>query len=806
MGSNIVASESLNMSGDIYNVNGKIHAVVDLNLSGKNLYNITTENKDGWQYKDIAQEKANIKADMKEKEYLLVSQKEEKAPSQNSNKNDTLEESAPKEDTTEEQPESQPTQTEPQPEDKKGITLDHRAEISSDGNMNISMSETLLNRAGDIYSAGNLNIEAKSILLDTIVMETSTNYSTGDSKNSYSKETYHLQNEVATLGSGGNMSVKTQDNFTSIGGKINVGGSAKLEIGGNFSMEGVYDYDYEKETTVSTKTKKKFGVKINSTKTTEELESEQYTANKGSFNVGGDLNIISENNITLKGVDLNVGGSAGMYAGYKLNEDGKLEESGYKGDVNIFHMEDISNSNYSKTVEKKGFTKDSLKGALNSVKDMGKSLTTCMACKVMQGESLHGAINDSFSGLNMEISMGYKDKTNIREESKTIVKSEIKTGGNLTMQSTGDMIQLSDVDVGGNYTRMAEGKIIDYEAHDTYNITQNHEREEVKFTMGIGNSYVDAANALNNVNEARKDVNQATSDLAQAEKDYAAGKISAAALNEARTMLAFATGNFANSTIGAAGSYGGAAGACATSLCTGLYANTGVKYQYSSSSSNDWSKTSVGSNVSVGGNMNIISDNYSKTGGSIDVAGDINFEVKHNLELHAGTNTYGGSSFDKNWELGVSGSTAGTASFNGSYSKSEDSYHGTTYDNLQIHAGGNINQSVGGDYLGQGVNMRAEGTLNQDIKGDKILESLQNEYESKGNSWGIRGGFSSNMTTGGIPQLSGVNGGFNLGSSKEYSKITNQASSETAGEGVYITVGGKFTNIGSIVANTDKDG
>ncbi|MDR2008216.1 MAG: hypothetical protein LBQ34_04515, partial [Alphaproteobacteria bacterium] len=40
----------------------------------------------------------------------------------------------------------------------------------------------------------------------------------------------------------------------------------------------------------------------------------------------------------------------------------------------------------------------------------------------------------------------------------------------------------------------------------------------------------------------------------------------------------------------------------------------------------------------------------------------------------------------------------------------------------------------------------------------------------------------------------------------EYSKITNQASSETAGEGVYITVGGKFTNIGSIVANTDKDG
>jgi adhesin HecA-like repeat protein len=640
---------------------------------------------------------------------------------------------------------------------EKGFLFDNRATISSGGDAKIKANNITL-RGSDFNIGGNLDLKANNISIEAI--EIGGKYTAH--KGNTTTQVYHTTNEVSSFSVGGNNKMDIANDFTSKGGKINIEGENTMLIGGKFDLQGVQDttiVDVEK----ITKTKK-----LLSTKTVKEnWHNEDIVTNKGEFKVGGSSMVVVAGDITLKGVNASINGvdsndgSGGFYAGYKVNQAGELEKTG-KGDLYILHMEDIHVSDYSRSVKQRGFS----------------------------GVNFNGAK----TGFNMGSDTKYEEKN---KEIK-IIKDEITSKGSLDLMANGDINMIADINTGGDLNLIAEGNIKDIEQHDSVEKSTYYEKKELLFTVEVGNAYYDTMKNFGTqataMTEAGRNLKNATEELAEAIKARDNGEISKEALADAYLNYELAGLAVAAQYINLSASISQNLG---SSLTGGMYANFGLHAQYESEKTSSLTTTSVGSNIVSGGSVNIKAKDYIKKGGAMKINQDINIDVE-NLTLLAGSNTEQNSQSNKNWSAGGGVSTGGAVTLDASYNSANSSFSSTTYNNLSIQSGGNMNVNVAKDSTMKGININVANNYVEKIGGNKVLESMQDTYTSSGSSKGINVSVDVSNKTGSI--------GGNIGKNSSEGAYVKQQSSIVAGNNVDMEIAGKITNKGAVIASHKENG
>ncbi len=550
-----------------------------------------------------------------------------------------------------------------------------------------------------------------------------------------------------------------------------------------------------------------------------------------------------------------------MTAGISTNT--KIQESGYNNNIN-----NASNLNADGTITT--IAEDSLTIAGSNLSaDYGITLA-----------SLNSNVNildvkDTYSDYSREYTKGF-DKVFVEfdqqlsagvqyneTEEKTQSQSSISTGSNITSDNgniniianhskekdengnsinTGNILQVGSTVYSNNgninYTAN-DGDIFLLAGQNTNSSSYQYDQTTITAGVKIGNAYVDVAYAADAVVKAGEELKNAKDELDRIEQLYKEGKASKDAVEDAKLNVAMATVNLANATVAAAASVAGAATAAGTSFGTGMYASVFMNYDTNSTKSTEQSLWNTSSNVIAdNGNITFNAGNDMLQEGSNVFAqnGTATYDIGNDLILRAIADTFFSETKSENLSGGVSvGNNA--VQINIGAGESTSRTRSTTYNNSQTIAK-NILINTGNNATFSGANILAQknengngGNLTMNIGNNLTIESLQDTYYSKGNSWSASLGIG--IGTGDMgPALRGAtskpgqsnkgnnsgNIGFSVGRDRTDSSWVNNQTSLIGNNSVSVNVGtregseGKTTITGAIIASgqyetiTNSDG
>ena len=310
------------------------------------------------------------------------------------------------------------------------------------------------------------------------------------------------------------------------------------------------------------------------------------------------------------------------------------------------------------------------------------------------------------------------------------------SAGNLTLSANNNLaILASDISVDNNADIKAQNILVGGREATT-ETTHDSITKTKTLTVGVKNAYVDVALAAEALKDAKDAVSDAKNAYDDAKQKVAEGKLPASDLDFYKVNLAAATANLASATTAMYTSGAAAATAASTSMGTGFYISGGATTQTDTTSTTSSQGTWNGSNINVGGNTSLSSENnLNIEGSSINTAGQLALNA-NNINITAGKNTYTESSKSHSEGGGISVSMQPTTtSYSGSVnaSQSRSDYQATDYVNSQIGAGSLVSNS---DNLTiKGGNVSADKI---DITtGGLTVESLQNTSSGSSTSAGF---------------------------------------------------------------------
>ena len=349
--------------------------------------------------------------------------------------------------------------------------------------------------------------------------------------------------------------------------------------------------------------------------------------------------------------------------------------------------------------------------------------------------------------------------------------SNINAGNNINLTSLQDInIAASNLNAVNNITAMSsEGNINITSQSNTQKTSEVTQDIENILSAGIGNAYVDAAYAVDDTVKAMEEVKAAKGELSHMKNLKSQGRATSQAVDDAKANLAMAILNYELALLQQAKAAANAAGAAASSFGTGFYADLRLDTSTTKATTNTSSVTNTASNLfSNNGSITLIAnatnpanyddeDNLSGGGGNITQKGsnltasngDVNYLADNNVNIIASKDSFN-SSYDMEQEtVSVTLASSNAASMavdnvSGSFGKqsADQKTNSITYNNSQTNAK-NINIISNNDTDIIGANLLASNDLTIDVGNNLNVESLQNEYHSKGSSKGFNLGGSS---------------------------------------------------------------
>ncbi|GMO61338.1 MAG: hypothetical protein Ta2D_07260 [Rickettsiales bacterium] len=695
------------------------------------------------------------------------------------------------------------------------------SQIASNGNLIIDTTGNLNLKGSSILAKGNIDLNIQGDLNSSVVenynreyQKITTSGGTFGTDKSKETETISLTNLASYITSTGG-SINTQStNINLQNTHIDAEQGMTLIAKENINLTTALDYfkSYTKETKDNTWTGGSIDINM-----TEIGTNQSTTLNSNN----GNINLIAGNNITsISGKfttqDLNQTGTGNinLLAGYELNEQGQLTKSlndngtQKQGSISLLSAQDFKNNysyheewdgalsmmnpaNINISIDNRGFT-----ASTSYEQSLDENSNATKTSKVGTIESA-GNLNIQASGGNIS-SIGtqiYADKNINLKADTTIDENGNKTGGNILLTSANNS-QTTDI-----------------------------KHEETKVTVGVkvGNAYVDAVNAGDAVVKAGEKVKDANDELKRIENLYEQGKASKEAVNDAKTNVAMASVNLLNTTIAFTSSVAGAATAASTSFGTGMYASAFANYDTTQKTSTKQDTYQTQSNIQSGnGNISFTSANDMLQEGTNIYAtnGTLEYDITNDLTIKASKDTSISDSKTEHLSAGASiGNNSVQVNVGGGETSSKT--RSTTYNNSEVLAENIIIKTANNTTI-SAANITATNTLTADIGNNLTIESLQDTYYSKSNSW------DANLSIG----SSGAGGEFNLGKDNTDSAWVNNQTTLTAGNSVDIKVGtreeqsyinqegnkvitqtsgqGKTTITGAVIASgqytTDKDG
>ncbi|AKL98222.1 hemagglutinin repeat-containing protein [Endomicrobium proavitum] len=664
--------------------------------------------------------------------------------------------------------------------------------------LSYSNTETAVGTTGQIASLGKLTINAEGdinlkgssmLAVEEVDMKAGGNINAGvveDYNREYNKVSYDgFWFEDSTTSQRETESLKNiGSNITSINGAIKADGqnitlqnteinsqgnvtlTAKEKINLTTALDTTYDYSMEKESNAWT------GGSI-------DINSKETGVNqKTNITTKGNINLIAGKDVNSISAALTAAGDVNIKGGYKVNEEGKLEKAESKGSVNLFAAQDYENV-YSYHEEW-----DGILAAITNIKI-------------------------DISGRGIEASTSYEESVDESTSKIGVAQvNEISAAGKVNIESTKDVISAgSQIEANGDINVTADGKIILASAQNSQSSESRHDETTVTVGVKIGNAYVDAGYAAAAVVEAEQAVEKAASELKRIQELQEQGKASQEAVDDATANVAMASLNLANATVGLAASIAGAASAASSSFGTGMYASAFANYDTMSQQSKSESILSVQGNIASNGNINFKSANDMIQEGTNAYAtnGTLSYNVGNNLIIQASKDTYAQEDKSAHASAGVSvGNNSVQVSAGGGESSSK--IKATTYNNSESVAN-NIEINVGNNATLSGANVTAKNNLDVTVGNNLTVESLQDTYYSKGNSWDANvsvgiGTKSMGSLLGGEKSNAGnnsVGAGFNTGNDYTDSAWVTEQTSLTGGSNVTINVGNKTTVTGAVI-------
>ncbi|AWY00620.1 hypothetical protein A8139_11960 [Marinomonas primoryensis] len=363
------------------------------------------------------------------------------------------------------------------------------------------------------------------------------------------------------------------------------------------------------------------------------------------------------------------------------------------------------------------------------------------------------------------------------------------SAGNLNINANQNVaIIASDIKVQNNADIQGENILVGGREATT-DTTHDSITETKTLTVGVRNAYVDVVLAIQALKDAKKAIGAAKDAYSDAKQKVAEGKLPKSDLDFYKINLAAATANVASATTAVYASGAAAAAAASTSMGTGFYVSGGATTQTDTTSSTSSQGTWNGSNINVGGNTSLTSNNNLNIEGSnIDTAGQLALNAK-NINITAGTNTVNEST--KSHSEGASASYGSSGGVGGGVnaSQSNSDSQSTQYVNSSLNAGSIVSNS---DNLTiEGGNLNA---TDIDITTDNlVVSSLQDTGQSSSKSSGGSVGFGSSN-----------NVGINASQSNADSAWVNQQSGITGGT---VNITAKDTTLtGAVIAAVDDKG
>lgn len=532
--------------------------------------------------------------------------------------------------------------------------------IEAGGNLSMDAAQNITVRGADVTAGGNADLKAgENISFDTIAETSTTRTREGGTKVTTSTVTHTGSN----LNVGGNLNLDSGKDTTLAGSTVNVGGDLTATTGGDFNVVSRQD-SVEVSTSSSTYG---FGVGGGLFGATSTQTNDFTGTNVGStLNIGGNADINSAERVVIQGSDVNIAGDANIAGTQGIEVRDGLDEqrsTTRTTTMTLFSVESSSGS---------GAESESQSGS-------GNRSAAASAGGAAQAEA------------GTDINLMKITTTQTTTTDKTSVASNLNVGGNLTMQSQGDVtVQGSNVAAGGN---------LNIDAENVNVLTGRNESTAVTTTnsVAVGLFVESSAGAEGSAG-------------AQAQARGPAG-------TEAGAQAA------------------GSAGADAT-------ATLGVKLTDSRETSTTVTNTS--STLTSGGDMNIAArDTATFQGANVSSGGDMNIEATNIRNLAAQDTTLETSSTTTNMAgvyIGATAGAEGSASANVSAHQKADgeaggeasaeAAAGVRFRNTQessvsgsvtqvtntFTAGGNLTRTARDTIVDQGTQAEAGGDITQSAR------------------------------------------------------------------------------------------
>lgn len=217
----------------------------------------------------------------------------------------------------------------------------------------------------------------------------------------------------------------------------------------------------------------------------------------------------------------------------------------------------------------------------------------------------------------------------------------------------------------------------------------------------------------------------------------------------------------------------------ASASVSGTGSGVGVDAGYNGSIDKESLEKTSYSNASVNAdNVSIKAQNLNLTGANVS-GGNVNVDVKNNIDIKSVQDTQTQSTMRANWggSAGLNTMTVVSANAQGGGGDSHDNF-ATTAKQSGIDAETKLNVTAGGNVTLTGAHIASAGTGTVNVKGNLTVNKLNDTHEKDGLFAGGSGGISQG----------GINAGINL---EKVDQIHNATTQNSTVSGVGLQVGGK---------------
>ena len=350
------------------------------------------------------------------------------------------------------------------------------ATISGEKGLSIEANNALINSGAKIESKdGDVNIKAGTATFNTIQLH---NRSESQSKKSglFSKKTSSsikdtIENKESEINAGGNFTLTTSGDANFVGTNVNAAQDALLDIGGNINITAVKDKEYN----YSNSSKSSM---ISSSKNNYSL-SEKETLTSSKFNVGNNLNILTNKDINVIGSELNAGGDINIkadtatFSSVELHNrsESQSKKSGLfskktstsiKDTIENKESEINAGGNFTlKTTDDANFAGANITVGQDALLDIGGN-TNITAVKD-RDYNYNKTSKSKFGGL-------YTKKDTVIDDNEMLKGSNVTVKDGLNIVSNKDInVVASNIDVGGDANLLAGYKLTENGVEKTEN-------------------------------------------------------------------------------------------------------------------------------------------------------------------------------------------------------------------------------------------------------------------------------------------------------------------------------------------------